>query len=71
MPKKDKITKTGVVSKVLPNRQFRVQVGELEVLCTAKGHLKQANVQILEGDSVEVLISTMDTSRGFVNQRLT
>ena len=70
MPTEDKIRKTGIISEALPNAQFRVDVSGNEVLCSLKGHLKRSNIRLLEGDTVEVLISPMDTTRGFVDKLL-
>lgn len=74
MAKEDNLfTMTGKVSKKLPNRQFKVVLDENnhEILTYLGGYLKKTRIQLIEGDKVEVEMSTYDLGRGRITNRLT
>lgn len=61
---------TGRVDEVLPNAMFRVKLNENHtVLATLSGRLRQNNIRILLGDSVEIEMSPYDLKRGRIVYR--
>lgn len=70
MAKDDIIKMTGRVDEVLPNAMFRVKLNENHtVLATLSGRLRQNNIRILLGDSVEIEMSPYDLKRGRIVYR--
>ena len=70
MSKEDVIKMTGRVDEVLPNAMFRVILENgHKITATIGGRLRQNNIRILLGDSVDVEMSTYDLSRGRVVYR--
>ena len=71
MSKQDAIKLSGTVAEVLPNATFRVVLNETQhkIIATLGGKLRQNNIQILLGDSVDVEMSPYDMSRGRVVYR--
>jgi len=61
----------GVVTEVLPNTQFRVQIEGFQntVLGTLSGRMRQHNIKVLEGDTVEMEFSPYDLGRGRITRR--
>lgn len=70
MAKEDVIKMAGVIEEVLPNAMFRVKMenGHL-IIATLGGKLRQNNIRILLGDSVDIEMSPYDLSRGRVVYR--
>jgi translation initiation factor IF-1 len=70
MAKEDLIRMTGKVEEVLPNAMFRVMLeNQHKVIATIGGKLRQHNIRILLGDSVDVEMSPYDLSKGRVVYR--
>ena len=72
MAKDNVIEMTGVVDEVLPNAMFRVVLNneqQTKITATIGGKLRQNNIRILLGDSVEVEMSPYDLTRGRVVYR--
>jgi len=70
MAKEDLIRLEGKVEDVLPNAMFRVKINENHTItATISGRLRQNNIRILLGDSVEVEMSPYDLTRGRVVYR--
>lgn len=70
MSKEDLIRMAGKVEEVLPNAMFRVVLeNQHRVMATIGGKLRQNNIRILLGDSVEVEMSPYDMNRGRVVYR--
>jgi translation initiation factor IF-1 len=61
----------GVVAEVLPNTQFRVQMENFEklVLANLSGRMRQNNIKVLAGDTVEMEFSPYDLTRGRITRR--
>jgi translation initiation factor IF-1 len=60
----------GEVVDVLPNAMFRVKLeNEHTVLANIAGRLRQNNIRILLGDSVDVEMSPYDLNRGRIVYR--
>lgn len=72
MAKEEKMTMEGVVSELLPNRQFRVKLeNDHELLAYLGNKIKRTRIQLMKGDVVEMEISTYDLNRGIITNRLT
>lgn len=70
MSKSDLMRFSGTVDEVLPNAMFRVVLeNDHKIIATLGGRLRQNNIRILLGDSVEVEMSPYDLSRGRVVYR--
>ena len=72
MAKDDLMRFSGVVDEVLPNAMFRVVLDneqKTKITATIGGRLRQNNIRILLGDSVEVEMSPYDLTRGRVVYR--
>lgn len=71
MAKEEGIKMSGVVTEVLPNAMFRVKMSGTDALITGviSGRMRQHNIKILMGDTVEVEFSPYDLSRGRITRR--
>lgn len=61
----------GLVIEVLPNTQFRVQIEGFQqpILAALSGRMRQNNIKVLEGDTVEMEFSPYDLTRGRITRR--
>ncbi len=67
---KEAIETEGLVSEVLPNARFRVELENgHEVLAYLSGKMRQHYIRVLEGDRVKVELSPYDLSKGRVTYR--
>lgn len=71
MPKEEGFKMDGVVVDILPNAMFRVQMSETDaiVIGVISGRMRQNNIKILMGDTVEVEFSPYDLKRGRITRR--
>ena len=70
MSKKDAIEVTGVVTEVLPNAIFKVELENgHEIQAHISGKLRMNSIRILEGDTVTVELSPYDLSQGRITWR--
>jgi translation initiation factor IF-1 len=70
MAKEDLIRMSGTVDEVLPSAMFRIKLeNDHMITATLGGKLRQNNIRILLGDSVEVEMSPYDMNRGRVVYR--
>lgn len=70
MSKEDLIRMTGVVNELLPSAMFRVTLeNNHTIIATIAGKLRQHNIRILAGDSVEIEMSPYDLNRGRIVYR--
>lgn len=71
MPKEEGFKMDGVVVDILPNAMFRVQITETNtvVIGVISGRMRQNNIKILMGDTVEVEFSPYDLKRGRITRR--
>lgn len=70
MSKEDIIKLSGIVNELLPNAMFRVTLeNNHQIIATIAGKLRQNNIRILAGDSVEVEMSPYDLNRGRIVYR--
>ena len=71
MSKEDVIKMEGVIAEVLPNTMYRVQIENFEkpVLANLSGRMRQNNIKVLMGDTVEMEFSPYDLTRGRITRR--
>lgn len=70
MSKSDLLRMNGVVDELLPSAMFRVTLeNNHQIIATIAGRLRQNNIRILAGDSVEVEMSPYDLTRGRIVYR--
>jgi translation initiation factor IF-1 len=70
LAKDNVIEMSGVVDEVLPNAMFRIVLENgHKIIATIGGRLRQNNIRILLGDSVNVEMSPYDLTRGRVVYR--
>ena len=70
MAKQDAIEMEGVVTSVLPDLRFRVELDNgHEVLATIAGKMRKFRIRVLEGDRVKVEVSPYDLTRGRITYR--
>ena len=69
MAKEEGIRMDGTVVDVLPNAMFRVQVNETNVIGYISGKMRQHDIKILLGDTVEIEFSPYDLSKGRIVRR--
>jgi translation initiation factor IF-1 len=70
MAKEEGIEMEGVVTEVLPDRNYRVMLENgHEVLAYAAGKMSKFKIRVLEGDRVSVVLSPYDLTRGRVIYR--
>jgi translation initiation factor IF-1 len=70
MAKQEGIEMEGVVTDVLPDRMYRVELENgHEVLAYAAGKMSKYKIRVLEGDRVTLVLSPYDLSRGRIVYR--
>jgi translation initiation factor IF-1 len=70
LAKDDIIKMTGIIDECLPGAMFRVKLTENHIiLATISGRLRQNNIRILLGDSVDIEMSPYDLNRGRIVYR--
>ena len=70
MAKQEAIEVEGVVTEVLPDQKFRVQLqNDHVVLAYAAGKMSKFRIRVLVGDRVTLELSPYDLSRGRITYR--
>ena len=70
MAKEDLVEMDGVVTEVLPDARFRVQLSQgHEVMAYASGRMKKNRIRILAGDKVTVEMTPYDLTKARINYR--
>lgn len=65
MARDDMIEVEGVVTEVLPNTTFKVDIGKGQIItATLSGKLRMNYIRVLLGDKVTVSMSPYDLTRG-------
>jgi translation initiation factor IF-1 len=61
----------GVIEEVLRNTTYRVKIDNFErpILATLNGRMRQHNIKVLAGDTVELEFSPYDLTRGRITRR--
>ena len=61
----------GIVTEALPNAMFRVRLNNGKIiLAYISGKIRINNIKIIPGDSVKILLSVYDLSKGRIIHRL-
>lgn len=69
MAKEDVIRVEGQVVDVLPNATFKVKIGSNTVLGYVSGKMRQHDIKILLGDTVDIDLSPYDLTKGRIVRR--
>ena len=71
MAKEEGFKMDGQIIDVLPNAMFRVKIENIEQPVTGviSGKMRQHNIKILLGDTVEIEFSPYDLTRGRITRR--
>ena len=70
MPKEEAISVEGIVTEVLPNAMFRIELENgHKVLAYPRGKMRRYFIRIIAGDKVEVELSPYDLGRGRITYR--
>ena len=70
MAKQEGIEMEGVVTEVLPDRNYRVKLENGHVLLAyAAGKMSKFKIRVLVGDRVSITLSPYDLSRGRITYR--
>lgn len=70
MSKDDTFSVSGTVLELLPNTTFRVELENKHVITAyLGGKLRQHNIKILMGDTVDLEMSAYDLNRGRITYR--
>ena len=70
MAKEEGLKMDGVVTEVLPNAMFRVKLpSDNIVMGYISGKMRQHDIKILLGDTVEVEFSPYDLTKGRITRR--
>ena len=71
MPKEEEIEVQGVVKKALSNAKFNVEMENgHNIIAYPAGKMRKNFIKILPGDSVTVVLSPYDLSKGRITFRL-
>ena len=67
----DELTLEGVVLEALPTAMFKVQIqGRNSVLAYLAGKMRTHKIRVLPGDTVQVVLSAYDLTRGRIVYRV-
>lgn len=69
MAKEEGLRMDGTVTDVLPNAMFRVKVNNTNVIGYISGKMRQHDIKVLLGDTVELEFSPYDLSKGRIVRR--
>lgn len=69
MAKEEGLRMDGTVTDVLPNAMFRVKVNETNVIGYISGKMRQHDIKVLLGDTVELEFSPYDLTKGRIVRR--
>ena len=71
MSKEDMIEFSGVVTELLPNAMFRVELeNKHRVLAHISGKMRKNYIRILTGDAVTVEMTPYDLTKGRITYRM-
>ena len=69
MAKEEGLRMDGTVTDVLPNAMFRVTVNGTNVMGYISGKMRQHDIKVLLGDTVELEFSPYDLTKGRIVRR--
>jgi len=71
--KKDKLKVRGKITEVLPGTKFKVAITlneeEHEIFAYISGKMRMHYIKLIEGDEVEIEMSTYDLTKGRITYR--
>ena len=67
---KDIMEFEGIITEVMPNQMFRVELENKHVVtCYTGGKMRQHKIRLVQGDSVTVEMTPYDLDRGRITYR--
>ena len=69
MAKEELVAMDGVITDVLPNGNFRVDIDGHQILAYTSGNIRKNKIKITEEDRVSVEVSPYDLTRGRIVYR--
>ena len=69
MAKEELVAMDGVITDVLPNGNFRVDIDGHQILAYTSGNIRKNKIKITEEDRVSVELSPYDLTRGRIVYR--
>ncbi|MBN2483346.1 MAG: translation initiation factor IF-1 [Candidatus Omnitrophica bacterium] len=70
MAKEEPVKVNGVVTEVLPNSMFRVEMDNgHKILAYPRGKMRRYFIKIIPGDKVDIELSPYDLTRGRITYR--
>lgn len=71
MSKEDTIKMDGMVTDILPNNMFKVELkdNKIEIIAYLSGKMKQNRIKVIRGDTVEVEMTPYDLTKGRISFR--
>ena len=69
MSKEDLVQMEGIISEVLPNGIFRVNINDHVILAYTSGNIRKNKIKIIQDDRVTVELSPYDLTRGRIVYR--
>jgi translation initiation factor IF-1 len=69
MAKEEGLRMDGTVTDVLPNAMFRIKINETNVIGYISGKMRQHDIKVLLGDTVELEFSPYDLTKGRIVRR--
>ena len=69
MAKEEGLRMDGTVTDVLPNAMFRVKINDTNVMGYISGKMRQHDIKVLLGDTVELEFSPYDLTKGRIVRR--
>jgi translation initiation factor IF-1 len=70
MPKEDLIEMDGVVTEIMPNQRFRVELDNgVNVQAYSSGKMRRYRIRVVAGDRVQLEMSPYDLTKGRISYR--
>lgn len=70
MPKEDLIEMDGVVTEIMPNQRFRVELDNgVNVQAYSSGKMRRYRIRVVAGDRVQLEMSPYDLTKGRISFR--
>ena len=71
MTKEDTIEMEGIITEVLPNQTYKVELpNQHTVTCYTAGKMKKHKIRMVTGDRVKIEMTPYDLSKGRISFRL-
>lgn len=70
MSKEDLIEMEGLVTEIMPNQRFRVELENgMNVQAYASGKMRRFRIRVVAGDKVQLQLSPYDLTKGRISYR--